>query len=157
MENKRSNGLTALCVLSLISLAFQAYSITMSMSNGRVTDEQIKEQKIALLENQTPETAEAMKWMVEDAEKISRVQQEHYTLLTFIDAVGLIVGLMAVMLMFRLRKLGFHLYIIYTLIAIFYWTYFYSGLGSTAVLIGFSSLIGILFVALYGVQAKKMV
>ncbi|WP_070138229.1 hypothetical protein [Crocinitomix algicola] len=156
MQEKKSNILIALCVMSFISLAYQAFSLSMSLSNGRPTDEQIKQQKITLLEGQTPETLEASRGMIEDAMQITKVQQENFSLMLSLEGLSILIGLIAVLLMLQMRKIGFHLYIIYTLISIFYWTFLFSGIGLATILIVLSILFGILFVGLYYVQSKKM-
>ena len=85
------------------------------------------------------------------------IAKDNYTLMQILNFVGILVGAIGVMLMFRMRKLGFHLYIIYTILSVFYWFYFYVGNDLALFFIVWSLIIGGLFVGLYAMFSKKMI
>ena len=67
MEKARPNGLTALCILSWIWMAIALLSVFSEINTGRLTEADIRAQKIVILESQTPETLEAAPWIAEDS------------------------------------------------------------------------------------------
>lgn len=157
MEKARPNGLTALCILSWIWMAMVLLSAFSTVSNGRLTDADIRDQKIAILESQTPESIEMMPWVVEETIEFLYISRDNYTAMITIDFVSLIIGMIGVFLMFQLRKIGFHLYIGYSILSVSYWVFYFSDLRMGLFLIGFSVLFTALFVVLYTTQLKKMV
>jgi hypothetical protein len=58
--------------------------------------------------------------------------------------------------MFQMRKIGFHLYIIYSLIPIADTLYFFGGMQITTALIVLYFVVGGVFTLLYGLQLKHM-
>ncbi|NOQ75190.1 MAG: hypothetical protein GQ574_24465 [Crocinitomix sp.] len=156
MEKARSNGLTALCILSWVWMVIAIWNSFTELNTGRLTEADIRAQKIILIESQTPEAIEAAPWMIEDSVTMLNISSENFTAMVVINFVALIIGLIGVFMMFQLRKLGFHLYIIYSLISVGYWVYYFHGLTFGTILITISVVFSMLFVILYGTQLKKM-
>ncbi len=156
MEKARSNGLTALCILSWIWMAIALLSVFSEINTGRLTEADIRAQKIVILESQTPETLEAAPWVAEDSIEMLYISSENFTAMVVINLAAILLGLTGVLLMFQLRKLGYHLYIIYSILSVSYWVYYFHGLTFGWIFIGFSAVFAILFVILYGTQVKKM-
>lgn len=155
MEN-RPTGLTVLCVLSWVWLALVLYSFINTVSVGQLTDEQILEQKIVFIESQPPELLQENKWIVDDMVEILEIAKENYVMMIGLEVAGILIGFAGVFFMFKMRKLGFHLYIIYTVLSIFYWLYFYLGNEIGFYAIAWSIVMGGLFVGLYAIYQKRM-
>jgi hypothetical protein len=156
MDKVRPNGLTALCILSWVWMAFSLLSVVSELNTGRLTEADIREQKIIILESQTPETIEMMPWIVEDTIEMLYISRDNFTTMMIINFVALIIGLISVFLMFQLRKIGFHLYIGYSILSVAYWLFYFSGLSFGWILISTTAIFSILFIILYGTQLKKM-
>lgn len=156
MEKKRTNGLIVLCVLSWLYIGIEFTSVLIGLSTGPLTDEQIREEKLEILAGQTPETIEMMGGMIEEMVALLEVTQEHHYLINGLNAVAGIVGFFGVFMMFKLRKFGYHLYIVYCILEIGVSSYFFSqfsiGIAGAIFLTVFSGL----FVLLYGLQLKYM-
>ena len=156
MEKARPNGLTALCILSWIWMAIALLSVFSEINTGRLTEADIRAQKIVLLESQTEETLEFNSWMVNDTIEMLYISSNNFTTMVVINLAAILLGLAGVFFMFQLRKLGYHLYIIYSILSVSYWVYYFHGLTFGWIFIGFSAVFAILFVILYGTQLKKM-
>jgi len=156
MGKVRPNGLTALCILSWVWMAFSLLSVVTELNTGRLTEADIREQKIVILESQTPETIEMMPWVVEESIEMLYISRDNFSTMMIINFVALIIGLIGVFLMFQLRKIGFYMYIGYSIISIAYWLYYFSGMTFGWIIISTTAIFSALFIILYGTQIKKM-
>tara|TARA_B110000046_G_scaffold32077_1_gene34220 strand:- start:375 stop:848 length:474 start_codon:yes stop_codon:yes gene_type:complete len=156
MGKVRPNGLTALCILSWVWMAFSLLSVVTELNTGRLTEADIREQKIVILESQTPETIEMMPWVVEESIEMLYISRDNFSTMMIINFVALIFGLIGVFLMFQLRKIGFYMYIGYSIISIAYWLYYFSGMTFGWIIISTTAIFSALFIILYGTQLKKM-
>ncbi|MFT5821206.1 MAG: hypothetical protein ACI8ZM_002455 [Crocinitomix sp.] len=156
MKKARPNGLTALCILSWVWMGVVLLSAFATVNTGRLTDADIRLQKIAILDSQTPESIEMMPWIVEESIEFLYISRDNYLTMSIIDFVTIIIGLVGVFLMFQLRKIGFHLYIGYSILSISYWTFYFHDLSIGLFLIGFTAVFAVLFIILYSTQTKKM-
>ncbi|MDG1913377.1 MAG: hypothetical protein P8I55_02165 [Crocinitomix sp.] len=156
MGKVRPNGLTALCILSWVWMAFSLLSVVTELNTGRLTEADIREQKIVILESQTPETIEMMPWVVEESIEMLCISRDNFSTMMIINFVALIIGLIGVFLMFQLRKIGFYMYIGYSIISIAYWLYYFSGMTFGWIIISTTAIFSALFIILYGTQLKKM-
>jgi len=156
MGKVRPNGLTALCILSWVWMAFSLLSVVTELNTGRLTEADIREQKIVILESQTPETIEMMPWVVEESIEMLYISRDNFSTMMIINFVALIIGLIGVFLMFQLRKIGFYMYIGYSIISIAYWLYYFSGMTFGWIIISTTAIFSALFIILYGTQLKKM-
>ena len=156
MGKVRPNGLTALCILSWVWMAFSLPSVVTELNTGRLTEADIREQKIVILESQTPETIEMMPWVVEESIEMLYISRDNFSTMMIINFVALIIGLIGVFLMFQLRKIGFYMYIGYSIISIAYWLYYFNGMTFGRIIISTTAIFSALFIILYGTQLKKM-
>ena len=156
MGKVRPNGLTALCILSWVWMAFSLLSVVTELNTGRLTEADIREKKIVILESQTPETIEMMPWVVEESIEMLYISRDNFSTMMIINFVALIIGLIGVFLMFQLRKIGFYMYIGYSIISIAYWLYYFSGMTFGWIIISTTAIFSALFIILYGTQLKKM-
>ena len=156
MKLKRTTGLTVFVILSLVWMGMSLYTSIGESMQGPLTDEQIREQKIAMLEEQSEEMLKNGAWVIEDIVEMLNISKDQFNAMSIINYLCLTIGIVGVMLMFQLRRIGFHLYIIYTLITLGYWTYFFAGITLGNIAIGFSILFSALFVFLYAKQIQQM-
>ena len=94
--------------------------------------------------------------MLSGAEEILYKTIENFNAIQLSTIVGLLIGALGVYLMFQLKKSGFFLYVLYSVIIPFISLYF---IGSSAIIvIGIAStgLISVVFLILYAVNLKRM-
>lgn len=72
------------------------------------------------------------------------------------NIIASVICLLGALLMWRLRKPGFYLYVLGTIIGIAVPFYVFGGNSFTALSVGFSGFIGILFVIFYAMNLKSM-
>lgn len=125
-ENKpvaeaRPKGLLVLCILSWINLGFSFISVLVQFITGPRSQEALTQEKVDLLSN-----AEQMReldfevladFFVKTAEMGAILNENHY-LYAFVTLLVVALGTIAVYFMYMAKKLGFHLYIMYSLLGI---------------------------------------
>ena len=125
-ENKpqaetRHKGLLVLCILSWINLGFSFISVLVQFITGPRAQEALTQEKVDLLSN-----AEQMRELDFDAladffektAEMGTILNENHYLYAFITLLVVILGTAAVYMMYMATKVGFHLYIIYSLLGI---------------------------------------
>ncbi|WP_343636488.1 hypothetical protein [Fluviicola sp.] len=120
-NQKRPVLLTVLCILSFITVGFGLLGVLFTLIGGEPSPEKIQEAY-----NQLIQTASEMRDkqlttiadMIEQAADLTVYQQHRYWAVLGINALTMITGFVGVLFMFRGKRLGFHLYIIYNLISI---------------------------------------
>jgi len=159
MENKRPTALTVYIILSWIWITVLSYNVLMNYVAGPMTAEQIRENRIEMLkslEKQPQQDREVGMTVVNEMELFFETYSANHAAAHFASFLHILVGLAATILMFRMRKVGFHLYILYSLIPITTASYFY---GASTIGVGLmfcSGVIGLLFIILYGFQLKHL-
>ena len=156
MTEKRPGGFITLCILSWIYIGFKIIGQINALFSGRMTDDQIRDYKIELLKSQTEETLEIMGGMIDELVRILEVTRDNMYFIAWADLLFAITGGVAVYLMFQGRKIGFHLYIIYSLLALAVQTYFFSGFTVGLIGIVFTAVISIIFILIYRTYLKLM-
>jgi hypothetical protein len=155
IKEQRGKTLPVLCILSWISLGFIAIFSIISVFSGPKSEEQLMEEKIELLSSLDENAPPEVKMMYEDVIRISKTKNDYHWHFVVLDLVYLTIGFFAVLMMWRLRKTGFYLYLVYSLIPFISAFIIMDG----PYLIAWSFLIGIftlLFIILYTVQLKRM-
>jgi hypothetical protein len=160
-NEKKPTFLVFLVVLTGINLAFSFYDSISSLISGPKTEEQMEASKAAIYDSMAElEGQEGMESLTEMTEKAIRyneyINYEAFTLNYSISLLVAIVGLVAVLLMIQLKKIGFHIYVAYSLLpTVSMYLLVPSELIST-----FTVLVPILFSALfcvlYGLNLKHM-
>lgn len=154
MKQKRGSFLLVLCILSWIYMGSSIISTTISYFNGT-----------AELEKQLSKTSNAFDQetgvgvldnMMGAAEEIMYKTIENFNEIQLGTLVGLLIGIMAVYLMFQLKKIGFALYVLYSMIIPAISLYF---IGTSMIMLlglAFNSIVSIAFIIMYGVNLKRM-
>ena len=160
-NEKKPTFLVFLVVLTGINLAFSFYDSISSLISGPRTEEQMEAQKAAVYESMAEiEGQEGMESFVEMAEKSIHyneyINYEVFTLNYSISLLVAIVGLVAVLMMIQLKKIGFHIYVAYSLLpTISMYLIVPTELVSTFTVL-VPILISALFCVLYGLNLKHM-
>ena len=156
MKNERSKGLTALCVLSGLWIAVGLFTTLNSLMAGPMTDAQLRQEKLEMLEGQTEESLKMIGGLLDEMVQILEITRDNLYFITGINLLGLIIGGIGVYFMFQLKKKGFHFYIVYSLLAIVPSVFLFSSFSIGIAGIIFTTIISILFILLYNRQVKKM-
>lgn len=117
---KRPKFLTVVGILSFVSIGIQFLVFVFNLIKGKASEEGIIEQKV--------QVAELYKAIGLDGKELSdivnttgRVLEEtndSFWTIQLLTFVTLVLGLSGVLMMFKKRRIGFHLYIIYSLLAV---------------------------------------
>lgn len=154
-KEQRGKTLPVLCILSWVSLGFAALSLLFSVFNGPKTEEELTEEKINLLSTVNEDTSDQIKVMYEQMINSSQLVNDHHWTLSLVNLGSLLLGFGAVFLMWKLKKNGFYLYLVYSIIPFVVSSLVMSGLFLGIVLF-FTGIFALLFVILYAVQLKRM-
>lgn len=156
MKTNRPTALIVFGILSWLSLGLGLIGVVSNALSGPPTDEDIRQQEIEMLSQLTPEMVLESGWVVSETVDFLKTTQVKFGLLTAITFVEVIIGLIAVIMMFKLRKIGFHLYIVYSLIALGYWILFFGHNTLGTIMAVLSGIISGIFILLYASQLKHM-
>ncbi|MFT5859113.1 MAG: hypothetical protein ACI865_001210 [Flavobacteriaceae bacterium] len=121
VSKKRPGGLTALGVLSMVSIGFSFIGTLIGLLSGKVSEEEMLEQSVQMAEAKSEMRKLGMEsWtrIYDQLEAMSIQANESIYLAGFLGIVVSATGLAGVLMMWKGRKIGFHIYIIYCLIAL---------------------------------------
>lgn len=159
----RPRMLLVLCVLSLVYILSTSVAIISSISNGPLSDSEVEAQvaeyysTINKLEEDGNEIPDSMKEMVDKMVANAKyTNQEVFYVNSYLNLFTLLVGLVGVVLMYNLKKIGFHIYIIYSLLPIvaMYFIIPFELIPTLTVMV--SLVTSTLFVILYSLNLKSM-
>lgn len=156
MNESSKKKLTALVVLSYIFIGYQLLSQTFALLAGPMSDDQLRQAKLDLLTGQTEETINAMKGTFDELMQIQELTRDHLYTMGSLNILVSLVGLFGVFMLFKLKKLGFHFYIIYSILYIGVSTYFFHPftIGLAGILM--ETVFALLFVFFYSRFIKYM-
>lgn len=120
-NKKRPVLLTVLCILSFIVVGFGVLGVLFSVIGGKPSPEEIESTYNLSMQAASDMRDRQIVWLAEMLEQgadLVAYQQHRYWSVLSINALTMITGFIGVLFMFRGRKLGFHLYIIYNLLSI---------------------------------------
>lgn len=162
-RRKRPVFLTIICILSFVYIGIELISNISGLAMGPLTKNEMKVlskewNKQKEMVKKTAPSAESSDWIpvFEKVEAYQVTRNNNHYLASIIDFFTYVVGLIGVFFMFRGRRLGFHLYIVYSLMALG-GTYLYVSPGAIpTVLIGFIAFFSLLFISFYALNLKWM-
>ena len=114
-------GLKIVAILSLVSVGFSLISDFFQFFKGKLTSEDLLDEKVKLLQvakNFSGETADVMKESAKTLFQINTILNESFYSYHIVSTLILLIGLAGVVFMLKLNKVGFHLYIVYCLLSI---------------------------------------
>lgn len=120
-RKKRPVLLTVLCILSFITVGFGVLGVLFTLIGGEPSPEKIQaayNELVQMASEMRDKQLTTVADMLEQAADLTVYQQHRYWSVLGINALTMITGFVGVLFMFRGKRLGFHLYIIYNLISI---------------------------------------
>ena len=157
---KRPNFLVALVVLSAVSMLMNLYASIEGLSTGAPSEVERETYEATQYENINELKDQGLDGMAEVLEEVLIMtlyqNKEVYNSFYWFTLLYTLLGVAAIVLMFQLRKIGFHLYVVYSLAPILV-TYILIpvALIPSFIIIG-TLLISLLFCVLYGLNLKHM-
>lgn len=157
---KRPVFLTVLGILSFINIGWSIISNLISLGRGPMGEDEMDEFRVQITKSiNEVKSAGGMDWLEDFMRSIiSMVESTNasHTLNVLTGLLILLIGLFGVIFMFKGRRLGFHIYIIYSFLASVQIYLFVapSLLSNTIVVV--SLFISGIFVLLYGLNLKWM-
>lgn len=155
----RPGFLTFLCVLTFVYTGMSIISNLFSLITGPMSEEKLRELKVIMMEFSGQMKDIGMDGLGRVYEKLYLINEatnaNHYVfVLTSLLIVGL--GLFAAIRMIKGVKLGFHLYIIYSLFTVMQLYLFVSAATIPTFLIITNVVFSVLFILLYALNLKWM-
>lgn len=120
-EEKRPGLLLVLAILSFISIGFSILGSMFSVASGPADESEILKQRVEMAKSKTQMRDAGMDGFVTFFDKLEGMIEEtneNFYLSKGVMLVTDFVGLFGVIFMLRRRKLGFHMYIVYSLLAL---------------------------------------
>jgi hypothetical protein len=120
-KQKRPVLLTVLCILSFITVGFGLIGVLFTLIGGEPSPERIQaayNELIQMAGEMRDKQLTTVADMIEQAADLTVYQQHRYWSVLGINALTMITGFVGVLFMFKGKRLGFHLYIIYNLISV---------------------------------------
>lgn len=120
-QEKRPTLLLVLAILSLISIGFAILMNLGSLAGGPFNEDDLNQQRLELAKSKSDLREAGMTGFVNFFDQLQGMIEEtneNFYLSKGIMLVTDIVGLVGVIFMMRRRKIGFHLYIVYSLLAL---------------------------------------
>ena len=158
-RSKRPVFLLVLCILSFLWIGWGILQGAAGFTYGPESPESL-ETAIAGLDKQLDEmdsqSKEAIGPTVEKIKYMVLVMNDKFYLVQTLSLFIYILGFVAVLQMFRGAKIGFHLYVIYSLLSICDYYFFLSPAMIPTFIIILSAFISALFVSMYAVNLKWM-
>ncbi len=118
---KRPVLLKVLCILSFIVVGFGSLMVLVSLLGGQPSPEEIEATSNQLIQTASDMRDKNIIWaadMFEQMADVTAYQQQRYWSVLSLNALTMFTGFIGVLFMFRGKKLGFHLYIIYNLLSV---------------------------------------
>lgn len=158
-QPKRPTFLTVLCILTFINLGISLISIPFTLVSGPQSTEQMALTNAELLEGTEELRATGMSSLADMMEQIGRMtsslNENHYAVM-WMTLFNVLIGLAGAVMMWKGRKLGFHLYIIYNILATAYLYMFVSPADIPTLVIVINLLFSGLFIFMYSRNLKWM-
>lgn len=120
-SDKRPVLLLVLAILTFVSIGFSLLGTIFGLAGGPMNDDELIKQRVELAKSKTQMRDAGMNWFVDFFDKLEGMTEEVNENFYFSKGVMLVtdlLGLFGAILMLRRRKFGFHLYIIYSLLAL---------------------------------------
>lgn len=151
--------LKVLLILSSIAVGFAMLSVIISLLSGPPSTDEIERTNIVMLKQAAQmedQHLPGMAGIMRKTAEFSEYQQINFWPTFGLNLLSTLTGFMAIMYMRRLRKIGFHFYVIYNLLAVF-GVYIFVPVNLIPVYaIVTGAIISAIFVMLYAVNLKHL-
>jgi hypothetical protein len=151
-EEKRPTFLLVLCILTFINTGFIVLGGLMGILSGKPSSEEIKGSKVQMAQSIDQLEKLNMDYWVDVIKRIQLMTEAMYSNFVAYNAVSILVaiaGVVAAFLMLKGKKIGFHVYIVYSFLYVLQSYLFVSAAVIPSFIIIINLLIAGLFVLLY--------
>jgi hypothetical protein len=162
-ENKNKKPTTfliILAVLSLLNMAFSFFGTIASFFSGPFSEDEMEAQNADIYESISLLQDQGMNGFAKTLEKImlyaDYINSEAFVISNVTSLLVSIIGIIAVVLMLKLKKIGFHLYVAYSLLPILLMYVIAPAEFITTIVVVTSLIVSGIFCLLYGLNLKHM-
>jgi len=120
-EEKRPTFLTVLCILTFINIGINLLTLLFQLAVGPTSEEEMLAERVELTKatSQLEDAGmDGFAGMMDQLMAMTAEIQESFYLAMIVSLVTYLIGLFGALKMFQGQKIGFHLYIIYSLLAV---------------------------------------
>ncbi len=156
-KEPRPSFLTTLCVLSFISVGLTILSSFFGLLGGPMSEDELLKQKIDLTKSADELRSldvESMAVMIEKLQRMTESINQHFYASTVMNILVACVGLFGVLSMWSGKKMGFQVYMAYSLLTVIQVYFFVAPADIPLFLVVWNVLISALFVFLYSRNVK---
>jgi len=156
-KQKRPGFLTVLCILTFIATGLSITTAFSELMRGKYSEEEMDEVKVEFAKSIDEAQTANLPQMAEMVEKIMNMELEKmasYPKFPILKIVIGLIGLLAALLMYQGRKIGFHIYIIYCITAILSLYMVVSSINVPTIYIVFMVIFSLLFIFMYSRNLK---
>lgn len=149
---ERPTFLKVLCILSFISIGLSLIFSLGSVLGGPQTEDEMVTQKVELLEANEELRDNGMDGFVDMMEQMTRMNESinaNFYMASVVSILALLIGFYGVFSMWQGKKIGFHLYIVYSLISVGQLYLFVSPADIPSIAIIFNLIVAAIFILLY--------
>ncbi len=159
-NNKPTTFLIILAVLSLLNMVFSFFGTIVAFFSGPFSEDQMEAQNADLYESIGLLQDQGMDGLAGTLEKImlyaDYMNSEAFVISNVSSLLVSILGIIAVVLMLKLKKIGFHLYVAYSLLPILLMYVISPAEFITTIVVVTSLIVSGIFCLLYGLNLKHM-
>ena len=156
MKERRGQVLKVLCILSFVSILWSMYGLGNDIVKGQPTAEDLHEMQYRTL-NPIKEPIDAQtKVILQESMDMTEISVSNYSTITLVKRISFVIGFIGVFMMWRLRRRGFWLYLLYCVALLGLDIFYFGGFSVGLIAIVLTLVFDILFVVLYGYQLKRM-
>jgi hypothetical protein len=151
-QAERPTFLKVLCILSFISIGLSFIFSLGSVFGGPQSEEEMVAQKVELLEANEELRDNGMDGFADMMEQMTRMNESinaNFYMASVVSILALLIGFYGVFSMWQGKKLGFHLYIVYSLISVGQLYLFVSPADIPSIAIIFNLIVAGVFILLY--------
>lgn len=156
-KEPRPSFLTVLCVLSYISIGLALSSGFMGLISGPMSEDLVLQQKLEwakMADELRSVGADGFVAIIEQFQRmLDSLNANHYGN-TIVTILVRLIGIVGVIFMWQGKKNGFHIYIIYSILAVIQMYFFVSPVDIPTVMVVVNLVISGLFVFLYSRNLK---
>jgi hypothetical protein len=149
---ERPTFLKVLCILSFISIGLSLVFSLGSLVGGPQSEDEMIAQKVELLEANDELRDSGMDGFADMMEQMTRMNESinaNFYMASVVSILALLIGFYGVFSMWQGKKIGFHLYIVYSLISVGQLYLFVSPADIPSIAIIFNLIVAAVFVLLY--------
>ena len=158
-QPKRSQFLSVLCILTFVFTGFSFLTSIIGFVSGPASPEMMAEQHVQMAEQiaQLQEVhADSFVFMFQQLQQMMDDVNNHFYLAISMKIIWVVIGAFGAFQMWNGKKLGFHIYIIYSLLEIAQMYLFTSASNIPMLVIVYYIIISGIFIILYSRNLKEL-